>query len=55
MNAVNVSAQVGDTVYANTADNEVGVIDEIDGSTITIDNTATVLQMTLLCLEKTTL
>tara|TARA_R100000458_G_C8238195_1_gene217962 strand:+ start:510 stop:809 length:300 start_codon:yes stop_codon:yes gene_type:complete len=42
MNAVNVSAQVGDTVYANTADNEVGVIDEIDGSTITIDNTATV-------------
>jgi hypothetical protein len=39
---INVSAQVGDVIYANTTSNEIGVINEIDGNTIVIDNTSNV-------------
>lgn len=39
---INVSAQVGDVIYANTTSNEIGIINEIDGNTIVIDNTSNI-------------
>ena len=41
-NKINISAQVGDIVYANTTDNEIGTIEQIDGNTMTIDNTSSI-------------